>query len=294
MKIFEVTLAERGRFEGDISQPGMYQGYIKVDKNDTRDVNGEPHAAVISVDKGWKSYQPVAEDGAVIWISKWVKGRNWVFSQLHDNGLEFSQALGGRYTRHNGRWMTKTAFDKYQDEARAGDSADEDTAMQAGIEKVEAAGVDWEAELRKARQGNVPDSRIEDEGQLLNYFLQKQGEPFWDEDVNFRGGDILWNPDDDGYTYVDTSIFISAKDREAESDARDSGESNGQEPEGDPTTDPQGREDSPSPEFTSPEALARQGQRDVERISGAGTRAVDSNVRSVADDIEDLKKMSGI
>ena len=287
MKIFEVTLAERGRFDGDISQPGMYQGYIKVDKNDTRDVNGEPHAAVTSVDKGWKSYQPVAEDGAVVWISKWVKGRDWVFSQLHDNGLEFSQALGGRYTRHNGRWMTKTAFDKYQDEARAGDSADEDKAMQAGIEKVKAAGVDWEAELRKARQGNVPDSRIEDEGQLLNYFLQKQGEPFWDEDVNFRGGDILWNPDDDGYTYVDTSIFISAKDREAESDARDSGESNGQEPQDEVERLAQRGRDEVS-------RLQQQGRDAVDRISNPGTRAVEPNVRSVADDIEVLRKMSGI
>lgn len=268
MKIREVCLNE---LKETTYQKGMFKNYLVANPGDTKEIDGVKHMAVVSKSQGWKTYQPVASNGKVVFISDWLNGRDWIKAQVRDNDMGMAQKLGGDYTKLKGQWVH---IEDYRDE----EWAEKDRRSKADDEKFQKAvaaladkGVDYNAELERLR-GN-PDAAPEgvtDEYELLNYMLQQNGMPFYDDDETVvRSGNILWNPDDDGYNYKDTSIFI-----------KDGGGAN----------DPEDTQDTDPDETDDVDSVAQQGQSAVDRLAQQGQDAVDR----LAGESADILKLAGL
>lgn len=177
----------------------------KIRRNLTKERNGVKHVGVENKN-GSIWYLPVASDDTPIFTNtEYLATKGDPFKQqLAKAGIGFPEKVDGEYGKVNGQWMNQNDMRSARRELKFNSPIEK--AERQNLAALKAAGIDIEAELEKARSGELPDSRIKSYDDLVGYLMQTNNIPDATPS-RYKSSRFGRNADDSGTNYKDTSSF---------------------------------------------------------------------------------------
>jgi len=231
--------------------------FPKIRTDIKKNISGYPHIA-IEYYNGDMWLLPQAIDGKPVFTNDQLEYDELLKRQLKAKGIGFPEKYDGDYTKRDGKWMSvEDAFDY---ESKASANSPYAKAQKQNIADLAAKGVDFDAELAKAKEaGEYPDPRIQDVDDFLGYLMQQHGvKDNTPSTYTLSGFGVDF--DDDGYSFKDTSKFIKGG---VERNAQDTDDD------------------------------SQAGQSIVDRVAQQGRDAVD-RISGESQESEDLRRLAGL